>query len=87
MPTGRTGRNSSSTRARWGSAIARGRLEAKTWPMARSSPASFAALLEVALSRYGRRAGIPARLAHPHALRAYYATTLRCVGRVRDARR
>jgi site-specific recombinase XerD len=44
-------------------------------------PLSQQALAKV-LSRYGRRAGIPARLAHPHALRAYYATTLSAQGLV-----
>ena len=44
-----------------------------------SEPLSQQALAKL-LSRYGRRAGIPARLAHPHALRAYYATTLSALG-------
>lgn len=44
-----------------------------------AKPISQQALAKL-LSRYGRRAGIPDRLAHPHALRAYYATTLSAEG-------
>ena len=42
-------------------------------------PLSNAALHKL-LRRCGRAAGVPERLAHPHALRAYYATTLAAEG-------
>jgi integrase len=38
-------------------------------------PLSNSALHKL-LGRYAKAAGIPARLAHPHVLRAFYATTL-----------
>jgi PAS domain S-box-containing protein len=48
----------------------------------RHAQAQIASLGAIVESWYGRRAGIPARLAHPHALRAYYATTLSVQGLV-----
>ena len=67
--------------ARRGSALADDTVlfPALAGPDAGKEPLSQQALAKL-LSRYGRRAGIPARLAHPHALRAYYATTLSAQG-------
>jgi site-specific recombinase XerD len=46
---------------------------------AESGPLSNEGLNQV-VRRCARAAGVPARLAHPHVLRAYYATTLASAG-------
>ena len=64
----------------WSSVLVVGRVGVAEWPVEHGPVERVAAAEVVAVHRLVRRscvaAGVPERLAHPHALRAYWATHL-----------